>query len=200
MNVKTLLSVFTILSFAAHTASAQEVEMPKNGNIRSFETADNLAVQRTLGCISIAEAKSEFTPPDLFQGLIACVQREDYEAAGNLYYLGRIYTAFDALRVADTTAGQAGSVLMMQTWGAMPDDRRKRLSERLDVVMATPDLQRKLCDDLKKVGMPSYRPTYMISHGMGAFFGGATGGELVKDFDGASTWTMLLGRLKDCPR
>jgi hypothetical protein len=200
MKLTVLLAALAIASVAANSASAQAVEMRKNGNITSFETKDNLAASRMLGCISIAEAKNDFTPPDLFQSLIACVQREDYESAGSLYYLARIYAAFDSLRVADNTAGQAGSVLMMQTWDAMPDDRRDRLSQRLDKVMATPDLEQKLCGDLQKVGMPTYRPTYMISHGMGAFLGGAAGGELVKDFDGASEWNKLLGRLKNCPR
>ncbi|GIU67260.1 hypothetical protein [Candidatus Phycosocius spiralis] len=195
------LALFFLLSisFEAPAASAQNVEARKNGIITNYVTKGSLEATRNIGCIKIAKAKSDFTPPDLLKGMIACVRRNDYETAGYLYYLARIYAAFDSLRVSDVSARQAGTVLLIQTYEELQEDQKTRLSEMLDKIMGTPELEKRLCGDLQKVGMPTYHPKYMILHGMGAFFGASAEGGLVEDFDGASNWKQLLGSLKDCP-
>ena len=155
----------------------------------------------TIGCIPLAEAKNTFTPPDLYKGVEACVAQDNYNLAVRLFVLAGMYSWFDADRITDESAAQARTILITNTFAAMPEGKKAKFSEALDPLTKNPDpaLVEKLCDEVEKVGAPNYYPSYMILHGIKAFTGNPHKEALIKDFGAATAWKSLQSEYLHCP-
>jgi len=194
---------FFFLFFLA-PAFAQTPEPPKiikeqNGNLINYQAAGNLASTQTIGCISLSEVKNTFTPADLYKGVGECIAKDNYDLATELFFLAGTYANFDAERITDKTAGQAKTVLIMNVFSSVPQDKKTKFSEVVDRLMKNPDTLGVLCSKVQKIGMPDYYPGYMILHGIKAFTGNPHDGALVKDFDAQKVWAALQTKYLHCP-
>lgn len=205
MQSKLYLPAFlsVLLSVVSASATAQsaspQVAVEKNGNVTNYRADGNLATIQNVNCIPLAQAKNTFTPPDLYKGVVDCLAQDDFEASAKLFALAGIYARFDSKRVTDVTARQAGTVLIMNTFSAVPVDKKNKLGESLNHILKTPELLSQLCSEVDTIGIPNYYPGYMIHHGMKAFKGNPHEGALVNNFDSVSVWKSLQSTYLHCP-
>ncbi len=193
-----LLAFFPALALA-QTAAPSRIITEQNGRVTIYRLDGSLASAQTVGCIPLTAAKDTFTPPDLYKGVGECIAEGNYDFAVGLFVLAGIYGSFDAERVADKSAGQAKSVLIMNTFASVPQDKLTKLNEALNLATKNPEVLGRLCGEVEKVGMPNYYPSYMILHGIKAFMGNPHDGALLPNFDSKKTWDNLQTAYLHCP-
>lgn len=195
----------TILLFLLPTLTLAQPDGPPrivtehDGRVMTFRAEGSLEPTQMPGCIPLSRANSTFTPPDLYLAVKECIARDNYDDAAGLFALASVYGRFDAERVADPSAGQAKSVLVMNTFAAVAREKRTRLNEALARATKSPERLRKLCSDVQHIGMPSYYPKYMILHGIDAFSANSGAEALRKDFDAKGFWKQLQTTYLHCP-
>jgi TPR repeat protein len=183
----------------AQNTAAPRIITEQYGSSRNYRVEGSLASTRIIGCIPLSKVQNTFTPPDLYRGLVDCISQDNYDFAVRLSALAGIYACFDAERVADKSAGQAKTVLVMNTFAGIPQEKKAKYVQRLTQATKDPERLGKICHEIREIGMPDYYPSYMILHGIKAFEGNPHNGALLKDFDSQKVWTNLLTTFLHCP-
>ncbi|GEA10875.1 hypothetical protein [Alteromonas sp. KUL49] len=184
--MKKTIYIWTFVSLLAACSSTE----PKNTN---HESEGNLSHSKSIGCETLTKISSKNNPVDIFSGLYQCIEAGNYSTAAELYFVGMSYGYFDTERVSDNTAHQAISVLRMNTFGALAPKQVEAFQAALNSIKTE-----EICTSLQKIGPPSYQPTYMIQHGMGAFMGQSSNGGIVNGFDSDSAWQKSLSTIAQC--
>ena len=148
-------------------------------------------------CLPLTQDSRALPPPQLYRSMLSCLHAGQAEPILPLYFLGTAYGRFDRMRVADDTAHQASSVLEMQLREALGEVDHDRFIGIITQLSADPAARAPLCQAVASICPPTYHPTWMISHGMGAFVGGDKP-ELVPDFDPAASWQAVLDNYLKC--
>jgi len=198
------LLVFALVLFCSGIAYSQDTNQPKltiekNGSFTNVNVSGSLASKIDIGCIPMDEVTNQLTPPDLYKGVAACIDADEYEYATDLFALAGMYGSFDAERVTDKTAGQARSVLIMRTFTALPEDKKQRFKKTLEGVAKNEAELEATCARISNIGYPDYYPEYMILHGMKAFTGNPHENALVAGFAPEATWKRLMRDYLHCP-
>ena len=166
--------------------------------VLSYRAPGDLAPVRPVGCLATDAITPEMTPPDLGYGVLACADAGRWDAALEMYVAMQLFAVFDARRVSDVSAHQAGQVLSLEVPGAIGAEG---LSEFQAAFARFGDSgsprHRAFCGTMRALAPPSYRPDYMIAHGMGAFLGRDDAG-LVTPFDADTVWAALLSDYLKC--
>ncbi len=167
--------------------------------IVNHETEGNLEVTHQLGCVGFPELSNKYTPADLYFGLAQCFRSENYELGSHLFVLAGVYATFDKLRVADGSAHQAHTVLLMRAMEGVPQEGKDRMMSALkaSLTKGSPELN-ETCQVVRKIGAPDYFPRYMIQHGIKAFTGAQPHQGLVPEFKSASAWEESLTSYLHC--
>jgi hypothetical protein len=171
------------LSFILAPVSAQ--------NMTNLTTVGNLQSARPAPLRSLAEATSRDTPVDLFALASSKIKEGDFAEASLAMFVASAYGAFDTMRVADPTAHQGLSVLMMGVSDGLSEEQSSSFREFAVNFVGDGSALREY---LLKLGPPSYHPDYMIKHGMGAFTDPSATG-LVEGFDTSSAWEKILSKI-----
>jgi hypothetical protein len=174
------------------------VVVEQKGKVTNLSVVGQLAAKQPLACVSIDGVGKDNTPPDLYQGVSACIQQEDYRSAVALFALAGMESRFDAQRILDKTAGQAGQVLVIDTFNGLPADRRAKFQAAVKTVAADPEVLARTCASIRKIGYPTYYPAYMVLHGIRAFTAKSDDPTMEPNFDGASAWNSLLSSYLNC--
>jgi hypothetical protein len=153
-------------------------------------------------CVQLASIDNSHTPIELYSSLNDCLQNNRDADAVSLFILAGMDSGFDSVRVADKTAGQARTILIMALFGEMPPDLHTRFEASMKVFMANPSRHATLCEQVEKVGPPQYFPTYMVNHGLGAVQSALSNHSpptpLQPNFDAAATWKELIANYLNC--
>jgi hypothetical protein len=174
------------------------IVVERKGNVTNLNVVGQLAAKQPLSCVSIDGVGKDHTPPDLYQGVSACIQQEDYRTAVALFALAGMESRFDAQRVLDKTAGQAGQVLVMDTFNSLPNDRRAKFQAAVKAVAADPEALSRTCATIRKIGYPTYYPAYMVLHGIRAFTANPDDPTMEPNFNAAGVWDSLLSTYLIC--
>ncbi len=185
-----------ILSLVLLTSCVSHNDKPQL--FRHFESAGNLESKNELSCITIQEAKSTYTPADLFKSVSDCIDKDKDDNAAQLLILALAYGKYDSLRVADRSAHQAIGALKFKTFATSNQEkldefdifRRENYSKGTKNRVSS-------CESIRKIGKPSYYPDYMINHGLNAFFAGNKSG-LVESFNEDNSWRDVLYNYLKC--
>jgi len=153
-------------------------------------------------CISFDKVNSQSAPPELYGSIGPCIQSNDYSSAVALFALAGMEVRFDMLRVADSTAHDAGTVLMRNTFESIPAEAQKKFHNAVSAVSADNSVRDYLCGWVQQVGPPSYYPTYMIMHGMNAVTARLTKTPLKQELlpvqDATGTWRKIVASYLHC--
>ncbi len=169
-----------------------------SAQVTNLEAPGNLAPSVDPGCVTMVSADARLSPPDLALGVLACGRLGNWDAAAELYILMLLRSDFDARRVADPTAHQAGQVLTAQLDDRQSEPERASLGEAIRRFADPAPSQRDiLCQALLASGVPQHDPTWMIRHGMAAFTG-LEGDGLVPGFDPAAGWEQAMRETVAC--
>jgi hypothetical protein len=87
----------------------------------------------------------------------------------------------------------------MNLFSGMSKEDRSRLSDAYTATFENPERLASACAQIRTIGAPNYRPTYMIQHGLGAFMGGSGKNGLVEPFDETAGWEESLSGYLHCP-
>ena len=174
------------------------VNVTQNGKVTNMTVAGQLAAKNPLSCVPLNSLDNTRTPPDLYLGVTACIQKDDYRTAAALFALAGIESRFDAARVLDKSAGQAGQVLIMNTFNGMPQDKRDKFGKTVGELAADPNAMTDTCRTIRKIGFPNYYPEYMVLHGINAFTAKPGDSTLTAAFDAPATWDSLLTAYLNC--
>lgn len=198
---------FIILSLLAGvllglSAIAQYVTVKQTSGqsavIRHFESEGNLQVTHNLGCIHLGQVKNIYTPPDLYKAYADCIQRNDYKDATDLFMIAGAYARFDTLRVADTSAHQARTVLIMNNSSSMSEKQRDEWKAYSNKYIPESQEVAEVCREVKRIGPPVYNyPTYMIQHGIHAF-SKEKQDPIVPDFNPQDSWQTVMDKGLHC--
>jgi hypothetical protein len=174
------------------------VIVTQNGKVTNLTMAGQLAAKNPVGCVPLEQLDNTRTPPDLYLGVSACIQKDDYPAAAALFALAGIESRFDAARVSDKSAGQAGQVLIMTTFDGLAQDKRDKFGKTVGDLAAHPEAMANTCGAIRKIGHPDYYPEYMVLHGIHAFTAKAGDATMEANFDAQTTWDSLLTTYLNC--
>lgn len=167
-------------------------------SIANYETPGNLESKHKIGCIPAAKIKNIYTPADLYKGVAACVAADSFENGHLLFALAGAYGRFDTLRVSDTTAHQALTVIQMQEFESLPQKKLDRLQREIRAIAKDDARLGAICTQIRRIGPPNYVPRYMIQHGLGAF-SSRSGSALKTTFDATAGWEKALSSYLHCP-
>ncbi len=165
--------------------------------------------QRSGGCPRLASLDGSQTPLQLYRGVAACMRRSDTDTAVVLFSLAVAYGRYDALRVADPSAHQAGMLLRLVALQRLDEAQRQALSRGMSVAQSEAGRRQNLCAAIERIGAPTYRPDYMSRHGAMALRrsfseqrppASRASSELAQDFDGEAAWNQVLDRVLRCSR
>lgn len=160
-------------------------------------------------CPRLASLDGSQTPEQLYRGVAACLRGSDPDTAVVLFGLAAAYGRYDSLRVADSTAHQAGMVLRLAALQQLDEPQRQTLATSLAAALSEPDGQPDLCAAIERIGPPTYQPDYMLRHGQVALRRSLSGAGssppppesgLVEGFDGNAAWNQVLDRLLRCSK
>ena len=159
------------------------IVLQAEGNLQAFEP---------VGCVDVASLSSTNTPADVYPGAAACLRQGDLERASGLVFAARMLGHFDMQRVSDGSAHQAVFALEEGTFYELREEQLSEMNRHLvELSDSSSAKHHTFCATLKQIGPPSYRPVYMIQHGLGAF-GGNAGTGLVPGFNPSETWKRTL--------
>jgi hypothetical protein len=184
-----------VVSAALTGETTAAIAQEQSPTIRSYIAPGNLESNYNLGCIELTDVKPVYNPVDLFKASKSCIITHRYDDAVRLFAIGNAYGRYDMRRVADSTAHQALMVARMAIFDDLSDADQQGF--QASTVLNDPASKRALCDEISRIGPPSYAPRYMVQHGMGAFFGSTKDG-LVKDFDSKSAWLDVVSSYLKC--
>jgi len=186
-----LFSALAVAAPAENQAQGADITQP-------FK--DNLASMHPLACVPLTQVKNTDTPADIFKGLSECIKQNNYDDAADLFAIAGAYGQFDAQRVTDKTAGQAKTVLVMEAFTDVLEDKKAQFAKVQALRMTDPKTLNTICANIKQIGHPNYFPDYMILHGMRAFTGeNPYQNALEKNFDEAKVWGEVLAGYLTCP-
>ena len=154
-------------------------------------------------CLSLEKLDNSHQPPEIYRDVRECIDRDKYPEAAALFALGGMESQFDAARVSDKTAGQAGQILIMSVSEAFSADKQERFHASVRAIAADKPTLTNLCNRISNIGYPTYYPEYMIQHGMGAVMGALTGTPerpgIDPSFDASKSWHALQVSYLSCP-
>lgn len=165
------------------------------------------ATLRSGGCPRLASLDGSQTPEQLYRGVAACMRRSDTDTAVVLFSLAVAYGRYDALRVADPSAHQAGLLLRLVALQRLEEAQRQALSREMTMAQSEAGRRQNLCAAIERIGAPTYRPDYMSHHGAMALRRSFSehrppafraSSELVQGFDGEAAWNQVLDRVLRC--
>jgi Protein of unknown function (DUF3617) len=174
------------------------VNITQSGKVTQVTIAGQLAAKHPVGCVPLAQVDTTRTPPDLYLGVADCIKQDNYRAAAALFALAGMESHFDAERVLDKSAGQAGQVLIMGTFNGLPDERREKFGRAVTELAADTTALAQECSSIRKMGYPTYYPEYMVLHGIHAFTAKPGDPTLEPKFDAAATWNSMLTTYLNC--
>ncbi len=170
---------------------------PPRVTVQNFAAQGNLAVTHALTCTTFDKMKTDYTPADIYPAFADCVANARYQDATQLFMLAGAYSAFDTQRVADVSAHDAKTVLVMQSLAAVDPAKKAAWQQALRTYITGGGLAEG-CAAVRRLGPPTYYPAYMIQHGMAAFQTNPPA-PLVEPFDAAAAWQSTLTTYLQCP-
>jgi len=165
------------------------------------ETTGNLTSKDDFGCIGADKLGNKNTPIGLYNAVSKCVEAGKYREGAFLFAMAGVYGRFDTYRVVDKSAYSVIPMARMQAFKALDRNERFALEDSIKrTLTGNPEDLAAACEDIRRIGPPSYYPRYMVQYGMDAFINGASNGlGLVKDFDAKAAWKRSLTTYMHCP-
>jgi hypothetical protein len=150
-------------------------------------------------CLDKDKVDGSLTPLDLWKSIATCINAEKYDTALLLYALAGTRAKYDTLRVVDKSAHAAASALPMLALSSLPREKADAFRAHVtNSVGKDTSLRKQYCTVFETMGPPSYFPSYMINHGLGAVAKGGASQPLVVPFDEKASWSEALKAYMKC--
>lgn len=128
-------------------------------------------------------------PAALYEEMIACVGKSNYEKSVYLYGLAGSYTWFDTTRVKSHYARAMHIRLLSNSMAKIAETQREELWMYIQSTMNDSTKRNNLCNRVKSTGMPLYYPEYMLLD--------KTSEQFYSDVD-ENSWSAVVNNYLDC--
>ena len=194
-----LLVISLLIGCTQNSAKPKVIEEKITPKITSYHVEGSLGKSYELPCISMNEAKSSYTPPDLYSSSAKCVLDGRDKDSAQIFALAGAYAIYDSFRVSDRTAKGARTVLIMNNFNPIEQAKKKGYQAVIHKLTdpSTPE-SKEFCSNIQAIGKPNYHPQYMILHGMDAVMNRIQGDGLIKGYNAKENWAKVLGIIKWC--
>jgi hypothetical protein len=167
----------------------------------NIDAPGNLEPVRQLPCLELSAVKNSYNPADLQTSVKACIKDGEFDKASRVFAIAGLFARFDAARVADPTARDAGQMLILQTFSSIVPDAKKKFGDAYSAMVKDPQSHGQLCSEAQRIGAPTYFPGYMIAHGMSALTSSANrSAVLLSNFNASETWVSLQASYLMCTK
>jgi|TARA_B100001964_G_C14134811_1_gene554620 hypothetical protein len=156
---------------------------------------EELQTNNSPGCLTLLEAETDITPPELAMGLLDCAKSNDVKNAHDLFLIMMVRSIYDSKRVDDLSAGAAVNALKNEVFWQIDSDFFDRMAEFQNSV--DQPYYDNICVILKNKGAPDYYPRYMVLHGINAITG-ISGDGLKQNFDEENEWINTVDNRFSC--
>jgi hypothetical protein len=163
-----------------------------NGStLTNVKFAGSLQPNHALDCVSIKEVNNKYNPPSLVYAAKKCIQQDQHKKAWELLTTATGFAYYDIKHLADRSARGARTVLMMNALSGI--DKKKMDATRKISAEIQADAQqvKAYCDELKRIGPPTYEPQWAIKHGMGVY-DDPRNGDYLTNVDSKELWDEVL--------
>lgn len=198
VSLTCLIVTLSLCSCAWAEEQGSPTRTSNANRVTNYETPGNLKVTTELDC-KAATVTSRHTPADLYAAMEKCLKVKNYVSAAQYFAIAGAYAKFDSLRVADKTAHQANAVLTRKAMSSIPQIDREKFAKTLHQQLEKGSNRlKKECNRIRRIGVPSYFPEYMIAHGMGSLKVAQTNKGLVKEFSPEAAMEKALKTYLHC--
>jgi len=149
-------------------------------------------------CLSATPTLTRHPPNALYLSAAQCIEQNRLDEAALLYAVAGSQSRFDTRRVVDTTAHQVANFLGLIFSKHIGDDASAALSAHMRSTLDDVQARQAFCHTLKQLPPPSYRPDYMINHGMQAFTSASEDNALMDLPDANKAWASSVNEYMDC--
>lgn len=125
------------------------------------------------GCLQASSVKNTLAPPQLYQGMVACVKAGRFDDGVLLFALAGADSYFDQLRLSSDEATQAHSSMLGEALHQLNDGQRQAFWQAVNGHLGDKIRRAALCRQIAIVGKPGYLPTYQRQAADGAATGRA---------------------------
>jgi len=150
-------------------------------------------------CEKPSAAWNTRTPPELYGGMVSCIEGNDYDSAVFFFAVAGAYTYYDTLRVTDGSARSAQTGLLQKAVADLDRTKRDTLMDAIQRHLGNADLLPEICAEVARVGAPKYDPAYILRGGTAAAPGNLAEGDLVRGFDSRNGWKNAMNGYLHCP-
>ena len=161
--------------------------------IRHIQTEGKLAAADPLWCVALKAVKKSSTPADIIQGARECIRKSNYDQAIKLVMVAGTRAFYDTRRVADRSAhGAFPAMMTSQISNTLSEEERTAFVAQWEAAHGQDaPLKQEVCAFLASSKPPTYRPDYMINHGLAALLR-PDQEPLVADFNPYESWRQAL--------
>jgi|TARA_Y100000294_G_scaffold153372_1_gene152261 hypothetical protein len=83
---------------------------------------EEIQTDNSPGCLTLLEAETNITPPELAMGMLDCAKSKDVKNAHDLFLIMMARSIYDSKRVDDPSAGAAVNALKYEVFGQIDSD------------------------------------------------------------------------------
>jgi len=145
----------------------------------------------------VGKLTTRTTPVEIYGSARKCIEEHQLDRATRLFAVTGVYGRFDTQRVADESAHQVIPALRSLLFSQLDEPSKAAFQEAAKKYSAGSTELAVLCADIRRLGLPTYDPTYMISHGLTSITGNGAG--VTPGFDATKAWQFSLSNYLNCP-
>lgn len=158
----------------------------------------------SVSCAPLGADTSRQTPIDLYRLVAACAIAARYDIAVDAFATAGTYGKFDMARVSDESSYGILGAMKNLALDVIPPPNRAQFQRAAGQAFNDKTEHESICERMRKTGPPSYRPDYMLNHGLGAVLeaSGASSpaatGALRTNFAQEEAWKQALAGYFSC--
>lgn len=157
---------------------------------------DSSQILTLKGCGDDIKVSNKSTPPDLYQGIVKCINNRHYNNGVILFSLSGTYSYFDVSRMADATKKNIHTHLLAKAMNSVDDEdksKREAFREKLQQTLSDKFRLVEVCAQVRNIGMPHYSPDYINTSGTFVNY------DPNNDIDQSTHWQNALQGYLHCP-
>lgn len=163
-------------------------------SVRMKPDPQTVQVQDKTSCLAMKDVTNKMSPPVLYGAARACAEAGQFDRASPLLATADDYATYDLSRLADKTTAGARGAAIVGAFSGLSQEALSSMQNRYREFQTNPAQVAAQCDAIKKLGPPTYKPSWAINHGLAMFMGGADKDPYLHDVDTKALWNDIVKR------
>lgn len=122
---------------------------------------ERINLPQNVECTDFAKLSNSVPPPELYGGLVRCIQEDRLNIAVRYFALAGTYTTYDTYRVTEAEPRKLHNKLPLRVRELVGEKKWREFWATTTTTLSTPDTLTEVCQDVRKMAPPQYTPRYM---------------------------------------